>query len=180
MLRLTTQTASKTLAAMSAAPVTTGSVYQYNQQYKLNTLAIAQAEPHRQSMQSVAISSTRIHHESAIATSSASALTLKDLDQDIDSALWDALEKMEETTQQVKPLMEASAGAAKLVQTVFVLIMDCQMDQYSNLNPFSEEDDVRANVKSLESTVQQRFEQLQETQRTYEAGDAPNVDDNNK
>ena len=179
MLRLTTQAASKRLAAFSAATVTTGSVYQYNQQYKLHTLAIAQAEPHRQSIQSVAIHSTRVDHESAIATSSSTSASI-DSDQDTDSALWDALEKMEETTQQVKPLIEASARAAKLVQTVFLVIMDYQLDKYSHLNPFSEEDDVRANIKSLETTVQQRSEQLQEAQRTYAAGDAANVDDDNK
>ena len=117
MLRLSTYTASKRLAAFGLASAAGSSVYHhYTQeieaQYGIKPTTVTQAEP---------ISRKQIE---PLATSMNSSSTTSEID--LNSILYSCQEKV----SQLKPLLEASTRAVKLVITVFLVISDYKLDEY--------------------------------------------------
>jgi len=173
MLRLSTYTASKRLAAFGLASAAGSSVYHhYTQeieaQYGIKPTTVTQAEP---------ISRKQIE---PLATSMNSSSTTSEID------LNSILDSCQEKVSQLKPLLEASTRAVKLVITVFLVISDYKLDEYKYkyeehlqkalqlIGMKSSTNHSHENLKSLEKSLQLRSQKLQDAQKDYAASDEKN------
>mmetsp|Transcript_7274 Transcript_7274/g.11048 ORF Transcript_7274/g.11048 Transcript_7274/m.11048 type:complete len:655 (+) Transcript_7274:148-2112(+) len=165
MLRLATSTAARKLTAFSVVGATGSFIYHdYSQNpqrnMQLKTFGTILSKP--------------------LATSSHSS------EVDLNSLLDPYLDK----AFQLKPIMEASVRALRLIQTVLLVISDYKIDEYKSLYEQQTQNALKAigvdssllestnlnTIKHFEKRVQRRAQELQDAQNKYTGSDSPGND----